>query len=47
VPDPRRLYDALLRRGLLVRPFADAIRITVRDATDDDRLIEAITASSH
>jgi histidinol-phosphate aminotransferase len=47
VPDPRRLYDALLRRGLLVRPFADAIRITVRDATDDDRLIEAMTASSH
>jgi len=32
----------LLERGLLVRPFPDAIRITVRDAADDDRLLAAL-----
>jgi len=34
--------DGLLRRGLLVRPFPAAIRITVRDGADDDRLLEAL-----
>lgn len=34
--------DRLLKRGLLVRPFPGAIRITVRDAADDDRLLAAL-----
>jgi len=34
--------DRLLRRGLLVRPFADAIRVTVRDREDDDRLLKEL-----
>jgi histidinol-phosphate aminotransferase len=34
--------ERLLERGLLVRPFTGAIRITVRDARDDDRLVEAL-----
>jgi histidinol-phosphate aminotransferase len=32
----------LLRRGLAVRPAAGAIRITVRDAADDDVLVAAL-----
>ena len=36
--------DALLRRGLLVRGYPEGIRITVRDAPDDDRLVEALAA---
>jgi imidazoleglycerol phosphate dehydratase HisB/histidinol-phosphate/aromatic aminotransferase/cobyric acid decarboxylase-like protein len=37
-----RLGDGLLRRGLAVRVFADAIRISVRNREDDDVLLEAI-----
>jgi histidinol-phosphate aminotransferase len=40
--DAGAVADALLRHGLLVRPFAGAVRITVRDAADDDRLVEAL-----
>lgn len=34
--------DALVRQGLVVRPFEEAIRITVRDEPDDDRLIDTL-----
>jgi len=34
--------ERLLERGLLVRPFPAAIRITVRDAADNDRLLETL-----
>lgn len=34
--------DALLRSGVVVRVFADGIRITVRDREDDDFLLEAL-----
>jgi histidinol-phosphate aminotransferase len=37
--DARRMEQALLRRGLLVRGYEDGIRITVRNAPDDDRLV--------
>jgi histidinol-phosphate aminotransferase len=36
------IADALLLRGLVVRPFEDAIRITVRERADDDRLVAAL-----
>jgi histidinol-phosphate/aromatic aminotransferase/cobyric acid decarboxylase-like protein len=36
------LADGLLRRGLPVRASHGAIRITVRERADDDRLVEAI-----
>jgi histidinol-phosphate/aromatic aminotransferase/cobyric acid decarboxylase-like protein/imidazoleglycerol phosphate dehydratase HisB len=36
------LGDALLRRGLAVRVFPSAIRISVRNREDDDVLLEAI-----
>ena len=34
--------ERLLRRGLLVRGYEDGIRITVRHAADDERLVEAL-----
>jgi len=40
--EPRALAGALLRSGVVVRVFADGIRITVRDAEDDDLLLEAL-----
>ena len=40
--DAREVSDALLRQGLLVRPYDDAIRITVRTREDDDRLLAAL-----
>jgi histidinol-phosphate aminotransferase len=36
------VYQRLLQQGLVVRPSADAIRITVRMAADDDRLLAAL-----
>lgn len=36
------LADALLRRGLAVRAFPEAIRISVRNREDDDVLLDAI-----
>jgi histidinol-phosphate/aromatic aminotransferase/cobyric acid decarboxylase-like protein len=36
------IVDQLLRRGIAVRPYRDGIRITVRDRTDDDRLVAAL-----
>jgi histidinol-phosphate aminotransferase len=40
--DAEAAAERLLQRGLLVRPFTGAIRITVRDAADDDRLLAAL-----
>jgi histidinol-phosphate/aromatic aminotransferase/cobyric acid decarboxylase-like protein/imidazoleglycerol phosphate dehydratase HisB len=45
VPDSVATADALLRSGLVVRTFADGIRITVRDREDDDLLLEALARS--
>jgi histidinol-phosphate aminotransferase/imidazoleglycerol-phosphate dehydratase/histidinol-phosphatase len=42
VADPDGLGDALLRQGLAIRVFPDAIRISVRNPEDDDVLLEAI-----
>jgi histidinol-phosphate/aromatic aminotransferase/cobyric acid decarboxylase-like protein len=42
LPTAEEVAERLLRRGLLVRPFPDAIRITVRDRNDDDRLLEEL-----
>ncbi len=42
VAEPAAIYDGLLRRGLLVRPFADGIRVTVRTSSDDDRLLDEL-----
>lgn len=38
----RELDDALIRCGLVVRTYDDAIRITVRDVSDDDLFVEKL-----
>jgi histidinol-phosphate/aromatic aminotransferase/cobyric acid decarboxylase-like protein/imidazoleglycerol phosphate dehydratase HisB len=42
VDDGLALGDALLRRGLVVRAYEAAIRASVRDAEDDDLLVETL-----
>jgi imidazoleglycerol-phosphate dehydratase len=42
VEDGAALGDALLRQGIVVRAYPDAIRASVRDATDDDVLVETL-----
>jgi histidinol-phosphate aminotransferase len=46
VPDPRAAerYEALLDRGLAVRPSPGAIRITVHRPAANDRLLEALAS---
>jgi histidinol-phosphate aminotransferase len=38
----QELYERLLRRGLVVRPFEDAVRITVHTAEANERLLAAL-----
>jgi imidazoleglycerol phosphate dehydratase HisB len=40
--DPAEVAAGLLRSGIVVRAFADGIRFNVRDAADDDLLLEAL-----
>jgi histidinol-phosphate/aromatic aminotransferase/cobyric acid decarboxylase-like protein/imidazoleglycerol phosphate dehydratase HisB len=42
VEEPEELGAALLRSGLVVRVFPDGIRASVRDAEDDDLLLEGL-----
>jgi len=42
VDDGPALGDALLRQGIVVRAYPQAIRASVRDAEDDDLLVEAL-----
>lgn len=42
VDDSEAIYDALLREGLVVRPFPTGIRFSVRDREDDDLLLAAL-----
>jgi imidazoleglycerol-phosphate dehydratase len=42
VDEPLALSEALLRSGVVVRMFPDAVRITVRDREDDDLLLDAL-----
>jgi histidinol-phosphate aminotransferase len=40
--DARAAYERLLRRGLVVRPFEDAIRITVHTPEANERVLRAL-----
>ncbi len=42
VDDGMALNESLLRQGLVVRAYPAAIRVSVRDAPDDDLLLEAL-----
>jgi histidinol-phosphate/aromatic aminotransferase/cobyric acid decarboxylase-like protein len=42
MPNAEQTYDRLLRLGLVVRPFDDAIRITVHAPQANDRLLDAL-----
>ena len=42
VEDGLALGDALIRQGLVVRAYPEAIRMSVRDQADDDVLVEAL-----
>jgi histidinol-phosphate/aromatic aminotransferase/cobyric acid decarboxylase-like protein/imidazoleglycerol phosphate dehydratase HisB len=42
VEDGLELDEQLLRQGIVVRAYPTAIRVSVRDATDDDLLVEAL-----
>jgi histidinol-phosphate aminotransferase len=42
VDAPQRIYELLLSQGLVVRPFEDAIRITVHRPSANDRLLAAL-----
>jgi histidinol-phosphate aminotransferase/imidazoleglycerol-phosphate dehydratase/histidinol-phosphatase len=42
VDDGVRIGEALLRHGIVVRSYADAIRVSVLDREDDDLLVEAL-----
>lgn len=46
VDDPEFWHDALLPFGVVIRTFAGAIRISVRDEDDDNVLLDAIRAVS-
>lgn len=42
VDDPKWWWDALAAHGVVIRTFAGAIRISVRDADDNDVLLSAV-----
>ena len=42
VTHPNELYQRLLREGLVVRPFSEALRITVHTPDANDRLLAAL-----
>ena len=42
VEDAARIDQALLRQGIVVRAYAEAIRVSVLDREDDDLLVEAL-----
>ncbi len=45
VGEPQGLADQLLQKGLAVRPVPDAIRITIRNEEDDERLLAGLQSS--
>ena len=42
VPEPRRTFDALCERGVLIREYADALRVSIGTAEENDRFLEAL-----
>jgi histidinol-phosphate aminotransferase len=42
VREPRRVFDELCARGVLVREYADALRVSVGTREENDRFLEAL-----
>ena len=47
VDDPEEIFERLLRSGCVVRVTGGGVRITVRDAEDDDLLLAALAGETH
>ena len=45
MPDAKDVYERLLRRALVVRPFEGAVRITVHAPAANDRLLDALASA--
>src|SRR5262249_25267928 len=41
VQEPRRVFDELCRRGVLIREYADALRVSIGSREENDRFLEA------
>jgi len=44
VAQPRRVFDALCARGVLIREYADALRVSIGNPGENDRFLEALSA---
>ena len=42
VPEPRRTFDALCERGVLIREYADALRVSIGSPEENDRFLEEL-----
>jgi len=42
VREPRRVFDELCRRGVLIREYADALRVSIGSREQNDRFLEAL-----
>ncbi len=42
VSEPRRVFDALCGRGILIREYANALRVSIGNPDENDRFLEAL-----
>lgn len=45
VNEPRRVFEELCARGVLIREYADALRVSIGTAEENDRFLEALMSS--
>ncbi|HEX3110163.1 MAG TPA: aminotransferase class I/II-fold pyridoxal phosphate-dependent enzyme, partial [Thermoanaerobaculia bacterium] len=44
VSEPRRVFDALHAHGVLIREYADALRVSIGNPDENDRFLEALSS---
>ncbi|HEY2322846.1 MAG TPA: aminotransferase class I/II-fold pyridoxal phosphate-dependent enzyme [Thermoanaerobaculia bacterium] len=42
IAEPRRVFDALCAHGVLIREYADALRVSIGNPDENDRFLEAL-----
>jgi histidinol-phosphate aminotransferase len=42
VAAPRRVFEALIERGVLIREYADALRVSIGNPDENDRFLAAL-----